>query len=143
MTNINDLVSNFDPQLKLDLVEVDTIHQEFLHLVEQATKAKGLEFADIFKNLLAHTQAHFSGEEENMKKIGHSSMLEHISDHQRILGDMSRFNDKVQVGRTQMARAWMTDSLLQWFDTHVKTMDSALAVDLKKHLHKDSITESA
>ena len=143
MKTATDLLQNFDTETELGIVDIDTTHKEFLELVENTTKLKGPSFASEFSRLLEHTIEHFKKEEDTMKQMGHGSLIEHISDHQRILGDMSRFNDKVQAGRTQMARAWLNDSLIDWFDTHVKTMDSAFVADLKSKDLEGFITEMA
>ncbi len=143
MKTVTDLIQHFETNTELGIVDIDTTHREFLELVEKTTKSSGANFALEFSHLLTHTMDHFKKEEESMKQLGHGSLIEHISDHQRILGDMSRFNDKVQAGRTQMARAWLNDSLMQWFDTHVKTMDSAFAADLKSNSVESWVTETA
>lgn len=122
---------------------MDTTHIQFLQLVDKMTMLKGADFAAGFQELLNHTIDHFQKEELTMKQLSHGSLIEHISDHQRILGDMSRFNAKVQAGKTMMARAWLNDSLISWFDTHVKTMDSAFAADLKSQNIAGFITETA
>lgn len=66
-----------------------------------------------------------------MAELKHGALAEHRADHQRILGEMERFNQKVAAGRQAMARAWVSDTLVQWFHSHAQTMDSALAADIK------------
>lgn len=130
-----DILDEFDQQYHLGDVEMDQTHREFLSAAYQAGNATGSEFGRLFKQLFEHTQTHFAAEEARMQAIGHALLGEHRADHQRILGDMARFCERIAAGRSTMAKAWLNDSLMQWFKTHAKTMDSALASDLKKAVH--------
>ncbi|TCK03605.1 bacteriohemerythrin [Marinobacterium mangrovicola] len=131
MLSANQMLSQFDNNYQLGDAGMDTTHQEFLRHCQETAATTGSEFANKFKKLLDHTQAHFDEEERRMISIQHGAYKEHRADHQRILGDMTRFNERVQAGRGMMAKAWLNDSLLAWFDIHARTMDSALAADLK------------
>lgn len=131
MQNAKTMLENFEENYQLGDSQMDSTHQEFLSACDLAAGAKGEEFGPAFERLLKHTEEHFDSEEQRMLAIGHTSYAEHRADHQRILGDMSRFNERVQAGRGMMAKAWLKDSLLAWFDIHAKTMDSALAADIK------------
>jgi hemerythrin len=62
---------------------------------------------------------------------GFPAISEHASDHQRVLGELARFEKRVVAGSTAMARAYIREQLPHWFDLHIKTMDSALAAHLK------------
>lgn len=113
--------------LQLENAAIDQTHQEFVELLNATRAAKGAEFARLFAELFAHTQQHFAAEEKMMEDSACPTLGEHRADHQRILGDMDRFNQRVIAGRSAMARAWLDDSLPDWFNTHLKTMDAALA----------------
>ena len=130
MSKASEFILNFDKEYKLGDESMDETHREFLALVEQASSANSTQFVDTMKALFEHTQSHFAQEEATMADIGHSLLAEHKADHQRILGDMDRLYQRAIAGRTAMARAWVSDSLLAWFSTHAKTMDSALAAQL-------------
>ncbi len=131
MRSASEMLSGFEGLYALGEDQMDETHLEFLNLCASTAAASGQEFADQFQHLLEHTEAHFSWEEELMKEINHGAFAEHRADHQRILGDMSRFCERAKAGRGMMAKAWVSDSLLAWFDIHAKTMDSALAADIK------------
>ena len=131
MAEIDHYIKGFDDNYRLGVAAMDDTHQEFLELVQQAVMAGKQDFATKFDALFKHTQTHFAEEEATMEAIEHGSKGEHVADHQRILGDMERFNQRAAAGRATMARAWVSDSLLLWFHTHAQTMDSALAADIK------------
>ena len=130
MTSATDFLRQFDDHYTLGVDFMDSTHREFLQLVEQACTADRQSFAVAFDALFRHTRQHFHDEETAMAEINHAAKGEHIAEHQRILGDMERFNARVTAGRHSMAKAWVKDSILQWFHTHAQTMDSALAADL-------------
>lgn len=111
---------------------MDSTHLEFLKLCLETAHASGPEFAQKFQALFQHTDQHFGDEEQRMQSTGFPAYAEHRADHQRILGDMNRFSQRIQAGRASMAKAWLNESLPAWFDVHAKTMDSALAAHLKR-----------
>lgn len=116
--------------IALQHTAIDQTHQEFVALLEATRAAQGAEFARRFAELLAHTRQHFAAEEQMMQDSACPTFGEHRADHQRILGDMDRFNARVAAGRAAMARAWLDESLPDWFNTHLRTMDAALASHL-------------
>ncbi|MGE0014245.1 MAG: hemerythrin, partial [Azoarcus sp.] len=55
-----------------------------------------------------------------------------IGEHQRVLAELRAFNRSVKGGRLLVARAYVRESLPEWFDLHLSTMDAALAAHLRK-----------
>lgn len=131
MANLSQMVESFEADYRLGDTEMDETHRAFLVLCQQTEIAKGEAFAQLFERLFQHTREHFAAEEMRMAATAFSSLQEHRADHQRILGEMDRFTQRVKAGRSSMARAWLSDSLSRWFDLHARTMDSALAAHLK------------
>ncbi|GAB1257713.1 hypothetical protein NBRC116494_22150 [Aurantivibrio plasticivorans] len=130
MPSAEDLLNRFADEFTLDDETMDNTHIEFLSLVKAASDADQQQFPAAMTALLEHTKTHFADEEARMTEIGHGLLSEHRADHQRILGDMERLCLRANAGRPAMARAWVGESLLVWFSTHAKTMDSALAAEL-------------
>jgi len=122
----------FDDELLLGNPEMDQTHREFLDLHAELLQAKGPAFGECFNQLLEHTRAHFSFEEDLMTQSDFPSTAEHKADHQRFLGELDRFAQRVHAGSTMMAKAWLKEQVPDWFLTHVISMDSALAAHLKK-----------
>lgn len=131
MPDFNQIQENFASQYQLGDAEMDAVHEEFIAFCLEAQAVKGEDFKAAFQRLFEHTSQHFADEETRMQASGYPALGEHRADHQRILGDMDRFNQRLQAGRpAMMARAWLSDSLAQWFAVHAQTMDSALAAHL-------------
>ena len=122
MPTNSEMLEQFEATYAMGDASIDHTHREFLELCVAAAQAQGAAFAERFAALFAHTQAHFADEEARMQ----------ASAYQSLLGDMERFCQRAGAGRSAMARAWLNDSLPQWFDLHARTMDSALAVHLRQ-----------
>ena len=114
----------------LGVHEMDKTHEEFIHLVQQLCNVENSSFNILFQQFLAHTQAHFSHEQELMEQTRFPAIAEHTAEHRRILGELDRFNTKVRHGIFMYARAYVREMLPDWFKLHLATMDSALAAHI-------------
>jgi len=112
--------------------ELDDMHLEFAQLVNALADANGNDFVKLFGQLYDHSQAHFSHEKELMQASVYPSLAEHDSEHQRILGELKQYQRKVNKGAISFARAYVKDRLPEWFQLHLTTMDSALALHLNQ-----------
>lgn len=126
-----DLRRNYEDHLQLGEPGMDHMHCEFIALHARLLSASGKELADGFAELVTHTQKHFASEEALMKATGFPATAEHVADHQRVLGELDRFSQRIAKGSTMMAKAWLKEQLPDWFETHVRSMDSALAAHIK------------
>lgn len=124
------LIDPGDLRFELGYEAIDYTHKEFIALVNKIGKAPGEDFADLFIQLAIHTEAHFAAEERLMEQSGFPAIREHLSEHQRVLGELHRFGQRVQAGSIVMGRAYITEQVPQWFRLHTSTMDSALAAHL-------------
>lgn len=122
------------PQITLGVDRMDRVHAEFLVLVSALQTCHEAEFAPRWAELVAHTEAHFAGESELMSASGFPARQEHEDEHQRVLGELRRFQSRIERGVTVIARAYVRETAPQWFDVHLRTMDSALAAHLRQAL---------
>jgi hemerythrin-like metal-binding protein len=125
------LIEAFEERYLLGISSMDDTHREFVDLVNRLGMAPKAEFIQLFGELFTHTQSHFEQENRLMRESGFPAIREHTDEHQRILGELNRFSQKVATGSIMMGKAYVTQQLPQWFDLHAKTMDSALAAHLK------------
>lgn len=130
MTSLEALLSRYSANLNLGVHEIDQTHLEFIVLVQKLQDCPANQFGVLFYRLVEHTRTHFESEEKLMLSLSHGLLTEHRNEHNRVLGDMNRFAKSIEKGRLSMARAWVNESLLDWFENHTATMDSALAADL-------------
>ena len=114
----------------LGVAEMDATHREFVVMAEALQGASDEQFLVLFEELHAHTLAHFDNEKKLMRACRFPAIGEHEREHLRVLGELAHFARAARNGRLNMARAYVA-GLPGWFDTHLATMDSALAACLK------------
>jgi hemerythrin-like metal-binding protein len=127
------LLENFEQAYLLGLEDMDQTHREFVELLNKLDSASKADFIPLFAELLAHTQAHFTTENDWMQQCAFPAIREHIGEHERVLGELHRFNQRVAAGNVMMGRAYVREQLPGWFELHAQTMDSALAAVMKAH----------
>ena len=115
----------------LGVPEMDDTHREFVELSYALLVASDEDFPALFVKLHEHTRQHFEHEGRLMKACRFPAIGEHNSEHLRVLGELAHFARGVAAGRLGMAREYAR-SLPAWFETHLATMDSALAGCLKR-----------
>lgn len=123
-----------DAQFILGVDEMDDTHREFVDMVNSLEKASNADFIQNFDALIEHTRAHFENEDRLMAEYGFPAIAEHRGEHDRVLGEMTRFNRVLHKGLVSFARSYVDESLKQWFPLHAATMDSALAAHLKSRI---------
>ena len=122
----------FTEEHRVGIDEMDTTHEEFIELVNRLAETDDRRvFAELFQELLTHTEQHFAREEELMETCGFPAIAEHKGEHARVLAQMRRFNDKAQGGIPEFATSFIKEAVPSWFMLHARTMDSALAHHLK------------
>ena len=107
---------------------IDHDHQEFIDLLDRLDKASNSDFPLLFQTLYQHCEHHFELENELMRRTSFPAQTEHIGEHMRVLGEIRQFKTRVDKGLLPFGRAFVKERLPSWFQLHVSTMDSALAV---------------
>lgn len=125
------LIDAFEQRLLLGMAQMDATHREFVELVNRMDESDKTAFMSLFESLIEHTRQHFDAEQKWMEDSRFPAIGEHRDEHNRVLGEMIRFGERVARGSTAMGRAYVRDRLPQWFELHAQTMDSALAAHLK------------
>jgi hemerythrin-like metal-binding protein len=110
---------------------MDSTHQEFIALVNSLGCADDGEFAELFQQLLEHTEAHFTAENKLMEEVQFPPIQIHMGEHHRVLEQMRIISGKVEKGSIATGRTFVLN-LPQWFREHAATMDSALAGCVKE-----------
>jgi hemerythrin-like metal-binding protein len=123
-----------DARHALGVAEMDATHREFAALASRLAVADEAAFPALFGAFLDHTRRHFAAEDAAMRASRFPATSEHLGEHQRVLAELRAFHRSVQAGRLRMARAFVRESLPEWFALHLTTMDSALAVHLRRAL---------
>ncbi len=124
LTWSDDLVMNMD--------KMDQTHREFVDLLAATELAPEDKLIASFIELIAHTDEHFSGENQWMQDVSFGPGGCHTDEHDMILKVMREALRRGQEdGNLQMVRQ-LTGELAVWFDGHAKSMDAVLAMFLKE-----------
>jgi hemerythrin-like metal-binding protein len=110
---------------------MDSTHQEFIALVNSLGNATDEEFAELYQELLEHTESHFTAENKLMEEVGFPPIEIHKGEHHRVLEQMRVIGSKVENGSITTGRTFVL-TIPQWFREHAATMDSALAGCVKE-----------
>ena len=124
--NKTNLIDPQAPQYCLGVDSMDSTHQEFIALVNRLGSASDEEFITLFKELLEHTESHFTAENKLMEEVGFPPIQIHMGEHHRVLEEMRRIGNLVEKGSIVAGRTFVL-TIPQWFREHASTMDSALA----------------
>ena len=124
------LINPNNPNYHLGISTMDETHDEFIELVNRMQSTTDAEFTDLFRQLVQHTKAHFAAENALMEQSGFPPIQIHMSEHERVLGDLHRMGLRVDNGAMDFPRAYVEQQIPDWFDLHARTMDSALAAHL-------------
>ncbi|NDC62019.1 MAG: hemerythrin [Betaproteobacteria bacterium] len=124
LTWSDDLVLNMD--------QMDQTHREFVDLLAATETAPEDQLLQSFTELIAHTEEHFSGENQWMLDVDFGPGGCHSNEHEMILKVMREVLRRGQEeGKLAMVRQ-ITSELAVWFDGHAKSMDAVLSMYLKE-----------
>ena len=124
LTWSDDLVMNMD--------KMDQTHREFVDLLAATELAPEDKLIASFIELIAHTDEHFSGENQWMQDVSFGPGGCHTDEHDMILKVMREALRRGQVDNNLSLVRQLTSELAIWFDNHAKSMDAVLAMYLKE-----------
>ena len=124
LTWSDDLVMNMD--------KMDQTHREFVDLLAATELAPEDKLIASFIELIAHTDEHFSGENQWMQDVSFGPGGCHTDEHDMILKVMREALRRGQVDNNLSMVRQLTRELAIWFDNHAKSMDAVLAMYLKE-----------
>ena len=116
--------------LALDLPLMDDTHREFVDLLARVEAAPDETLLDAWRELIAHTDDHFSREDAWMASTRFASSNCHSMQHEVVLSVMREGGTRGETGDLATVRQ-MAHELGLWFPQHAQSMDAALALHLR------------
>lgn len=126
---------------RVAIESMNQVHEEELALVNGlANKLEACVAGEITAQaldaplaaLVAHMQAHFSGEEERMQAAAFPAFAVHRSDHNATLQEAQAVLDDWRARRdTELLAVYLHDTLGAWLVQHISTMDTVTALYLQ------------
>ncbi len=123
------------PQVELGFMNRD--HAEFVELREAvlvtlARNGNAAEVDALLERLLDHTRHHFAEEERLMQETRFPPYAMHKGEHDRVLADMDAHVARWRQDRDKTTLSdWLEVGLVDWFVSHVSTMDFVTARFIK------------
>lgn len=114
------------------MASMNDTHLEDIIIINKLSAAVDKKDIDSTSSTLAelveHTIAHFSGEEEMMREKKFPPYPVHKGEHDRVLNELKsiekRFNE---VQDFQLIKAYVDGSLIPWLINHIQTLDTVTA----------------
>jgi hemerythrin len=111
--------------------QIDDQHKQLFKLLNDLHDAmivgKSKEILDdIFAQLVAYTQYHFTAEEKLMRTNGYPALNEHLKFHDQFTTEVLRFQRDVKTGKIGMS-IQIRDYLKDWLIKHVMGEDQKYA----------------
>lgn len=112
--------------LRLGYQPMDTVHDEFVQLLDDLLAAGDEALAAALAAVHAHSRAHFAAEEQWMRETAFPASGCHAEEHAAVLASMEGVGRRVAAGDHEAGRR-LAQALADWFPGHAEYLDSALA----------------
>lgn len=113
------------PSMALGVDKVDAAHRQLLEQMNGLLNGSDSDVAQGMEALVTAMERDFREEEALMEQIAYPGIRAHMEQHARVLATLHR----IEPGDVAAARAALV-LLPQWFEVHLETLDTALAVAL-------------
>ena len=121
------------PELQLGEPTTDTMHAEFVALLDALARATDETWLGALDAWAAHTRQHFAQEEAWMEEMNFGPRHCHASQHRHVLNVVGEVRRRVaDEGRFDTGRQ-LVGELRDWFVWHVKSMDALMVEALREH----------
>jgi hemerythrin len=123
-------------QYSVGIDAVDYEHRELIALInrlhdELMTKGKGSSVSTFLGDLFAAISAHFALEERFMREHRYDQIVQHKTDHERLLDEIREIMDDFE--EREIASSELGARLDAWFSRHFETHDARLHKALGSH----------
>ena len=118
-------------QLAVGHATLDDTHREFVAQLNRVGTAADSVLLAAIDDFIAHTEAHFSQEEQWMDAIEFPPRGCHRGEHEKVLETVREVRKRVAAGEYQLGRT-LAEALAEWFPQHALSMDSILTLYMKE-----------
>ncbi len=128
------MLLEWNDALAIDGGTMDTVHQEFVDLLNQLYVADDASIASLLENFIAHTKAHFEQEQDWMGQCSFPPVHCHTRQHEEVLRVAREVQERVAAGEHALGKA-LAVAVADWFRDHAASMDTMLAHFLRETGH--------
>ena len=124
---MNEPVLAWSDQLAIGQSVMDDTHREFVAQLNRVGEAADDGVLTALDDFIAHTEAHFSQEEQWMDAIEFPPRGCHRGEHEKIMETVRAVRTRVAAGDARLGRT-LAEALAEWFPQHATSMDAILAL---------------
>jgi hemerythrin-like metal-binding protein len=110
---------------------MDETHREFVELLNGVGAAGEAELLERLDAFIAHTEAHFSQEEQWMEAMQFPPLGCHRGEHEGVLEIMREVRKRVAAGEPRYGPV-LVQAIAEWFPLHAGSMDTVLALAIRE-----------
>lgn len=125
------LIDDLDGRFNFGVPAMDRTHRELFDLLNRMAEASDAAFAYLYPDLVNHTRAHFANEEVLMRQSAFPGSAAHTAEHQAMLAELESHRHCERGEPLRRARAFITERVPGWCESHLTGFDRALAEHLK------------
>lgn len=114
------------PELITGNADIDRHHADFVEALNAIGSANGDDMVAALDRLIAHCQAHFDFENEQMQASHFPPIGCHAGEHEMVIETVREVRRRAAAGHPEIA-AGLGPALSEWFSNHVQSMDAILA----------------
>jgi hemerythrin-like metal-binding protein len=124
---LNEPVLAWSDQLAIGQSLMDDTHREFVAQLNRVGEAADDGVLTALDDFIAHTEVHFSQEEQWMDAIEFPPRGCHRGEHEKIMETVRAVRTRVAAGDARLGRT-LAEALAEWFPQHATSMDAILAL---------------
>ena len=117
--------------------EIDRHHADFVEALNAIDAVEGDDVLVALDRLIAHCEAHFAFENEQMEASHFPPIGCHLGEHEMVIETVREVRRRVAAGHPEIAGS-LGPALSEWFSNHVQSMDAVLA----RYLAQPGVFES-
>src|SRR5512134_122658 len=110
---------------------MDETHREFVELLNRVGTAGEADVLEQLDAFIAHTEAHFTQEEQWMEAMQFPPLGCHRAEHEGVLEIMREVRKRIAGGESHYG-AVLAQAIAEWFPLHAQSMDTMLALHIRE-----------
>lgn len=119
---------NWSDVMKRGLAFQDADHEESVALMNAMQSCSDADLPAAFAKHAEHLRDHLQRENELMERTGFFAKDMHRSEHDRVLLETAAMQAKLDAGDIATVRAYVQQTLPNWFLDHLDSMDTMTAM---------------
>lgn len=130
--------------LALGEAQMDATHREFVECLNALAASDDAGFIPALDRFIAHSDAHFTDENERMEATNFPPTHCHSNEHTQVLNLCHEVRQMVLDGKLEVGRV-LANELAPWFTQHAQSMDAMLSywLNLDDAGRAESLRQSA